>query len=331
MNFVSFPSIEGFYNVVKFTKSYPYLADRPIVYKGKIKLHGTNAGIRIKDGEVVAQSRTQLIYPTSDNAGFAKWVESTKDYWQGVARNAEDTDFTIFGEWCGPGIMKGTAINQIPRKVFVVFAILGPKFKDDDDKERELFIAEPAAIRAILKESHPDVFILPWHGEPFKVDFHNEANLRQTAEMLNKCVDEVEPCDPWVKQNFGVEGTAEGIVYYPDAAYRDIFSNFAFKAKGEKHRVVKVKEAVQVDPAIAESVEQFIDLFITEARMDQGLAAIGGSLEMKNMGPFLKWVSSDVFKESVAELEASGLTWDQVQKAVQGAARNWFMAKNKSI
>jgi hypothetical protein len=40
MNFVSFPSIEGFHNVVKFTKSYPYHATRPITYRGKIKLHG---------------------------------------------------------------------------------------------------------------------------------------------------------------------------------------------------------------------------------------------------------------------------------------------------
>lgn len=40
MNFVSFPSIEGFHNAVKLTRSYPHLASSPVNYKGKIKLHG---------------------------------------------------------------------------------------------------------------------------------------------------------------------------------------------------------------------------------------------------------------------------------------------------
>jgi len=52
---------------------------------------------------------------------------------------------------------------------------------------------------------------------------------------------------------------------------------------------------------------------------------------MKNVGPFLKWMSHDVSKESADELEAAGLTWDQVQKGVQTASRNWFVSKNKTI
>lgn len=325
MKFVSFPSIEGFFNVVKFTKSYPHYANDVYTYNGKIKLHGTNAGIRIKNGEVVAQSRSQLIYPTSDNAGFAKWVDTTKDYWKNV-RGTDSVDLTVFGEWCGPGIMKGTAVNQISRKIFAIFAI---NLLLDD--EEYMFITDPEKIRNYISFSHPDVYVLPWHGESFQVDFRNEANLRQTAEMLNKRVEEIEHCDPWVKENFNIEGVAEGVVYYPDTIYRHVFSNFAFKAKGEKHRVVKSKEAVQIDPEVAENIDQFVNLFVTDSRMEQGLFAIGNSLEMKNIGPFLKWVSCDVFKESLAELEASGLTWDQVQKAVQNAARNWFISKNKSI
>jgi hypothetical protein len=38
MKFASFPSIEGFHNVVKLTRSYRHLAEKPIHYKGKIKL-----------------------------------------------------------------------------------------------------------------------------------------------------------------------------------------------------------------------------------------------------------------------------------------------------
>lgn len=49
------------------------------------------------------------------------------------------------------------------------------------------------------------------------------------------------------------------------------------------------------------------------------------------MGPFLKWFGQDVEKESKAELEASGLKWDQVAKEVQVAARNWYKAKATEI
>jgi hypothetical protein len=300
--------------------------DTNCFFANGILVHNSNAGIRIKDGEVVAQSRTQLLSLTNDNAGFARWVESTKDYW----KNLNLSDCTVFGEWCGPGIMKGTAINQIPTKTFVVFAIDGLKVEIEGTLH-EIFVTEPETIDKMLHGRPSDVHVLPWYGEPIKVDFTNEAVLRKTAGILNTVVDAVEPCDPWVKDTFGISGTAEGVVYYPDSSYRDVFSNFAFKAKGEKHRVVKAKEAVQVDPEVAASIDQFVSMFVTEARMEQGLAAIGGSQEMKNMGPFLKWVSSDIFKESEDELEASGLTWDQVNKSVQHAARNWFMAKNKSI
>lgn len=327
MKFVSFPDIENFYNVVKFTKSYPHLAPNPVHYQGKVKLHGTNAAVRIQDGVVGAQSRSKLITPTDDNAGFARWVDSCKDYWAGLNL----PNCTIFGEWCGPGIMKGTAINQIPKKVFVVFAIDGLK-TNINGEELDLFLTLPDMIAKILEKNKPDdVHVLPWHGERFTVDFKSEANLRSVADKLNAIVDEIEPCDPWVKAVFGIEGTAEGVVYYPDTASRDAWSNFVFKAKGEKHRVVKAKAPVQIDPTVAANLNEFVSMFVTEARCEQGLAAIGGSFEMKNVGPFLKWMGGDVIKESEAELEAAGLTWEQVAKGVNGAAREWFIKKNKEI
>jgi hypothetical protein len=326
MNFVNFPDIEGFHNIVKFTKAYPEHATRPIAYRGKIKIHGSNAGIRLVGGEVGAQSRTQIVTPESDNAGFARWVKSCESYWKSLSIGL---DCTVYGEWCGPGIMKGTAINQIPKKAFVVFAI-DLKIKVDGEEET-VFMSDPVAIEKLLGDRPDDVYVLPWYGDAFTVDFKNEANLRKTADMLNAVVEEIEPCDPWVKKVFGIEGTAEGIVYYPDTVSRDIVRNFMFKAKGDKHRVVKVKEAVQIDPEIAASVDGFVTMFVTEARLEQGLAAIGGSLEMKNVGAFLKWMNQDVLKESSAELEASNLTWEQVQKHVTVATRNWFIQKNKEI
>ena len=326
--FLAFPDVEGLHNVVRFARQYPQYVPGRIAYRGKIKLHGTNAGITVGQGDVLAQSRSQGISVHNDNCGFAQWVEFTKEYWTGLSNSVKDetASVTVFGEWCGPGIMKGTAINKIPSKVFAVFAIATPT----------KFIVDPELIKVILYDAPKGTYVLPWHGDAFEVDFGNEANLRDTADKLNGVLATVEPLDPWVKEVFGIDGTAEGLVYYPsfpgyEAGEMKLFENYAFKVKGEKHRVVQAKEAVQVDPTVVASVEAFVTMFVTEARLEQGLAAIGGSAEAKNTPAFLKWFSQDVQKESVAELEAAKLTWDQVQRQIQSAARTWFMAKSKAI
>lgn len=331
MDFKHFPDIEGFHVAVK---SGEYFGFPTVHYRGKIKLHGTNAGVRIKDGEVVAQSRTQLITPTSDNAGFAKWVETRKDWFKNLpyGDRVGSSNIAIFGEWCGPGIMKGTAINQIPHKAFCVFAVMGFVGATDDDA---VVLVEPTEIEKLFVNKPEDVYVLPWCCEPLRVEFGNREQLQGVADHLNKYVEEIEPCDPWVKATFGVEGTAEGAVYYPVEAgkttiRRKWFSDFVFKAKGEKHKVVKTKQAVQVDPAVAKSIDEFVTLFVTEPRLEQGLTNTGPA-DMKNTGAFLKWFCQDVQKESTTELEASNLTWDQVAKAVQIAAREWYKSKAMAI
>jgi hypothetical protein len=329
IQFHGFPSIEGFHNVVKAVGAYPHLAPGPVKYRGKIKLHGTNAGVRIAEGDCAAQSRTQIVTVGNDNAGFAAWVLTKLEFFRTLASHYKDC--TIFGEWCGPGIMKGTAINLIPAKVFAIFAIT-----EGETPDSATMMTDPAKIDQTLSvagDLPEGVHILPWYGDEFTIDLKDRDSLPPVVDKLNKVVAEVEPGDPWVKQVFGIDGTAEGVVYYPGAGEkitRKMFSDLAFKAKGEKHKAVKTKESVQIDPEVAKSVEEFVRLFATEARFEQGLAVVG-SADFKNVPLFLKWVGIDVHKESADELEASGLEWSQVEKSVQAAARNWFILKCKSI
>lgn len=317
MDFVAFPSIELFHNVVRGI----YAEPPRITYRGKIKLHGTNASVRLKDGEITPQSRTRLISPEDDNAGFARWVEENKEYF----KNIPASNHTIFAEWCGPGIMKGTAINQIPNKIFAVFAIL---------IGNDTMMVCPQKIENFLGANRPkDIHVLPWYDRQVTVDFNLTNTLQEVADCFSKIVENIEPCDPWVKKTFDIEGTAEGIVYYPSTGEditKTMFENFAFKAKGEKHKVVKTKHIVQVDPEIASSVQEFVAMFVTGQRCEQGINVVG-SLETKNIGAFLKWICTDIEKESKAELEASGLTWDQVQKNIQMNARNWFLEKSRKV
>lgn len=320
MNFLGFPHIEGFHNVVKLVEKYPELATGKIRYRGKIKLHGTNASVSIKNNVAVAQSRTQIITANADNAGFAKWVDSNLEYWQSL--NETDVPLTVFGEWCGPGIMKGTAIQQIPAKIFAVFAVM---IGMDDSAT---MIVEPAKITEMLGDLPSDVKVLPWYGEQFEVNYTDRAKLQQIAGRLNNTIEAIEHCDPWVKDTFNVEGTAEGVVYYPhwnSVIDRHTFSNFVFKAKGEKHRVNHTKQSVEVDPQVLASVQEFVANFVTEQRLEQGLTFV--PLDVTMTGQFVKWVSEDILRESTDELEASELTWKQVCGEVQKVARTWFLAK----
>ena len=101
-----------------------------------------------------------------------------------------------------------------------------------------------------------------------------------------------------------------------------------FKAKGEKHRTANVREAVQVDPTVVASIEEFANVMVAEARLLQGVTvACGGAYDKKLTGKFIQWVTADTEKESQDELEASGLTWAQVKSAVSKKAQVWYLGK----
>lgn len=339
MKFESFPDIEGFHNVVKTVGVYPHVTgNAPVAYRGKIKLHGMNAGVRICGGEVAGQSRSEIVTPASEGAGqanFARWVESHKDYFLTLPeRWPGHDDFTIFGEWCGNGVVKHsqTAIGKLPNKILAVFAVLhGEADSVDEGKYTQEMVVSPQTLEWLLAGRPDDIHIVPWYGEAFVVDFSIPTDLENVADICNKAVAEVEPLDPWVKSAFGIEGTGEGLVYYPsqdEHILRKRFSDLAFKAKGGKHKVLKTREPVIIAPEVAASIDEFVTMFVTEARLMQWAEPFD-IFEMKNVGAFLKGFLADVIKESADELESAELTWDEVQKAVQTAARNWYIKKCK--
>ena len=338
MLLAKFPSISGLENVVKAVEAYPHIAPDVVSYRGKNKLHGMCAAVRMNGKEIMAQSKEVALTPTSDLKGFAKWVDANKDSFLTMKAN-DGQEVTIFGEWCGPGIANGTAIQQIPHKVFAVFAIMygiRPNLEDEIDLTTT-FISEPSLIEDLLTGSLPrpaELHILPWYGEAFEMNVKDKSTLAEQVARLNALIEAIEPCDPWVKATFGIEGVAEGIVYYPQwqgVGLRKTFSDLSFKAKGKKHQVKVRKDPVQIDPEVAKSIAEFVDMFVTPGRLEQGVQSIGGICDPKLTGAFLKWISTDIIKESADELEVSNLEWNDVAKAVQTAARIWFIAKSKIL
>jgi len=331
---VKWPAIELLHNVLRNLQG---IAEHvgaeykpPVVsYCAKVKLHGTNAAIQIAGGRITAQSRKCILTPeVKDNKGFRAWVEKNRDYWEQYL--GAPKPLTFFGEWCGPGVQRGMAVSKLDRKIFVVFGV-----QVGFDHEAEM-VTEPGVIETLCSQPHPDVFILPWYSSYVEIDFGSSESLEKNARFMAGCVRRVEAEDTWVKETFGISGVGEGLVWYPVSCGNGDplpwylpAHELMFKTKGEKHSVVQQKAPVQIAPEVAESIEGFVEMFVTEARCEQILGEVFGdeAPTKRGTGLFLKAFNADVIKESEAELEVAGLEWKQVAKGIAEAARKWLFTK----
>ena len=327
---VAWSSIELLHNVVR-TLGHLHDLGHPlpvIEYRAKVKLHGSNCAVQITDTGIVAQSRTSLLTPEVDYKGFAAWVHRHAAYFETQLRG-----IVVFGEWCGPGVEKGMAISAARSKLFAVFAVqIADRIVYEPDELRELVPTDGA----------PDeLHVLPWESDPVRIDYGSRAALDAVTAKLNEHVAEVEREDPWVKRALGISGVGEGLVFYPVAVNggpppRDPtgLAQLMFKAKGEKHRTAGTRTAIAVDAAVVASIDNFVTLMVSEARLAQGLAAITGDgarlRDPRLTGKFLEWIVADVGKESVAELEASELSFAQVERAIRARARAWYLSDTAS-
>lgn len=322
----AWPSIESFAHVRRYVrdlrKEDKFAQMFYMNYGGKVKLHGTNAGVQVTPlGEVVAQKRSSIIYPDNDNQGFAQWVYENEEAFKEVA---SEYTMVIHGEWFGPKIQKGVACSAIPEKNFAIFAIEMASLGNPPT-----YYVEPFQIERMLGRDGP-WYILPWEHELF-IDFTDQWKSEKAAAEITNKVLEVEACDPFIKRNFGIEGIGEGLVYFPKfdsltGSYAHAIKPFIFKAKGKKHQSnvhKSTKEPVDIEKL--NSIQEFVDKFVTPSRLEQAFnEAVNREARTKLIGIFLKWVSDDVKKESVAELEESELEWDDVRKQLMTSARCWY-------
>lgn len=293
----------------------------------KIKLHGTNAGIRLEDGGVlVAQKRTSDVHVGKDNAGFATWVATLKrnsccvEYFK---------DFVIHGEWAGQGVQSGDAVTQTP-KAFYVFAV--------ENVTSGFKVYDPVTIVDFLRkiftvESLENIHIIPWFGEYITFNFLDQKSAQDVIDLVLGYVDAIAECDPYIKSLYDVEGPGEGLVgYFLDMIYQDgtqvdpqYFDDYMFKVKSIAHSIQKNKVRNKTGPEKAEGIDEFIEMFFTENRFQQMLDEhCDGVADKKNTGVFMKAVMGDVHKESVNEIEVADFEWKDVPKFAMTSVRQWF-------
>jgi len=312
--------------IYEHTSSYPAYQ-----FIGTVKLHGTNSSVVFDtNGEYHVQSRSRVITVESDNAGFAAFIHGVDREMQRGAEPARIphplSDFfgeniAVYGEFCGGNIQRGVALNQLP-KMFVIFNYRRLN-EDDENKYCQLLMSEDEVEEL---NAHNIYFI--WQFPTFKltVDFENPTMAQNEIVKLVDAVDNECP----VGKYFGVSGVGEGIVW---SRIDDPSSQYWFKTKGESHRVSQVKTVAAVDVEKVNSVQEFIEMTVTQNRLEQGLEYIreqGLTIERKNTGTYLKWVVGDILKEELDTLTGNGLCAKDVTGEISRTARPfWFKECDK--
>lgn len=337
---IKLSKIQGFQNIYKTMSLRGQLGE--MTWTSKIKLHGTNAGVRLdRDGSITAQKRSDDITPDDDNAGFAAFVEKNRDFFASLdpykyfcGIGGHEIDYVvIFGEWAGPGIQKAVAVSDIPEKQFFIFSVQYGAGNESYTVYAPYLIERLLnldPVEAIKRRIH----ILPMFKEHY-VDMRFRENVLSFVDEVNKIVEVIEAEDPYIKEVFGVSGVGEGLVFYPGSAWtgyckRDDFSDFAFKVKGEKHAVNKAGKPARVHSTIPKGAYEFADQHVTEARLEQGLQEVG--VDISKTGQFIGWVCRDVAVESAQEIEESGFNWKKdLAGVVANRAREFYIKKCEEI
>jgi len=317
----------------------------PVSFMAKIKLHGTNACVRIsKDGTVVAQKRkSDVPLEGSSHFGFELWVKANEEFFAGLAQYATDVaDFYVYGEWAGPGIQKSDAVSSIPEKQFFIFGCRGMMAADPHPQSPIIggvynefqWIIDPDFITAMLSLRGNEVIsfparmnVLPWYGtQGLTVDWTDNDQAAEATDLIIERIKPIGKCDPYIKEKFGVEGCGEGLVFYGVQVVKASgtltllgqSSKFMFKAKTEEHAVVnKSKMPKKYDPPNKVD-KDFANAYVTTPRLEQGVHELtnGGELERKQIGQLVVWMLQDIKKEGVNDIEELGVDWKKASKII---------------
>lgn len=329
MAFKKFPSIEQFRNVIKDVR---YHTDEgsphpSLDFIGTIKLHGTNSAIHFCDGDVEYQSRNRILTPIDDNMNFAKTMhahgkvmqanllQSISDF-SGYELSHLRQDCCVYGEWCGKGIQSGVGISELDYRIFVIFAIM---------------VGDRWITPTKFPTSMPNYHIYNIHDfGSFRmlIDFNRPELVQNELVELTNAVEKQCP----VANHFGIEGIGEGIVW---SCYLTPEKVLRFKVKGELHSVTKVKKLASVDVEKMNSIHEFTDATVTEARLKQAIEfLIENDLptdEPTSTGPFLKWLANDIFKEEADTMIENGLEKKDVGSAIARKGKEWFFEQMKDV
>ena len=293
---------------------------------GSVKLHGTHADIVFQPNTntIRCQSRNKLDIKAGneDNAGFAAFVAGTEQrklidlrdrvierYNKLNPDRSVEGEIVLAGEWCGTGIQKKVALNEIPKFLAIISININDAFVPDweysDISDEDLRIFHIGKAGFFSHEMHLN-------------------DISASDNEIKRVTDQVERECPMSK-TFGISGLGEGIVWKA----RDYCgsADFWFKSKGDILAVSHSGKlpASAVDKENRERVDNFARAIVTGVRLEQGWDLLPPPQKNeRGVGAFLKWVVNDCLVEEKRETETLGISKTKLSPAITGIAKPWF-------
>ena len=317
---------------------YDHSKTKPVLkFIGTVKLHGTSASVIFNDiSGVWVQSRSNIITPQSDNAGFAFFVETKNDSFMKIINEIKErynidtttNSIGIYSEWAGANIQKGVGICNIEKSCFIYGIKISPIVNSDEElKQNPAYWVDYSGFR----DNDNKIYnILDFKTFEIYIDF-NKPELSQN-KIIEMTLEVEQECP--VAKEFGFPNTiGEGIVFVNNDNER-----LFFKSKGEKHAgVSKVKTLRVVDDVKVQKCIDLAEKLTPSWRLEQMLNETfdtlnGGQINVKEMGQYLKAVINDIVKEELLTISDAGLEIKDISKYVSEISRNFFFQRlNESV
>lgn len=339
------PKIAAFRNVVKhvkqITKHHARATDTPVefptlLFRGTVKLHGTNASIRRSQGQYIAQSRDRILTIDRDNFGFATWLRTSlldptfrQDLDNMFNRICHDpnSSVTVYGEWVGSNIQKNVALNQLDQPHFFIFGahIEHEIFLTQEDTGKDIVEYHEYFIPNTMSINMPNIDrvhnILEYSTFFISIDFNDPEKILETITNLTLNIENECP----VAKQLGFIGIGEGIVW--SCVEQPENFDLMFKSKGSKHsgKSETTKKIVTIAPEQLSNYDQLLDHIVSVERLTQGLQEVP-SISKENIGVYIKWVNQDILKEEMDTILLSGFTWSQIVGGITDRSRMHFLS-----
>lgn len=298
-------------------------------------VHNSNAAIVFNnDGSFYCQSRSRVIDPLNDNAGFAQWVHTNIDEIKSTLKIAPgwvvDSEFhnkniTVYGEWCGGNVQSGVILSQLP-KMFIIFAI---RYNMTNIKD---WCGPDTTWQFGKLEKYINPLINLYNVDLFKqyeltIDFNNCHLIQNqiveiTTEVENECP---------IGKYFNLSGLGEGCVFncYDSQIEPELY---LWKSKGEKHSKSKVKTVGVVNVEAINDTKELANFLLyssqLESRPAQAIRVLkeeGHAMNSnKDIKLFLDWIRDDIAKENMQDILRSGLKVSNVMSFCFTQAKEFY-------
>ena len=292
----------------------------PVVeFKTTVKLHGTFAGVRYKDGVITPLSKTEDLSFERDNSNFAEFVHFNQDHFMLYLKDLSDSlgleEVQLAGEWVGKKIQKGVGINLIERKTYMMFGI---KFKKIGEEKYQWAQLPQEILRQISSKEMNLRSIFEFQTNTVQFDFNNPQESIKKFDVIRDAIEQECPVAKAILQEQGLYDPSvtligEGLV--ATGFWND--RHLVFKHKGEKHsKVTKTKQPKEADPLEAQKLE-VADKVTPGWRLNQAVSEnVKGQIVSKDIGAVVKWVIQDIKKEEQSILRENNFDFEDIQKFV---------------